>query len=147
LEKYGIYRSTSIPSLKNKKEISVNSCNSWTVSLKLWGTGTSRREFLYVDDLADAVVFLMNNYNATDIGEFVNIGMGKDITIKELAEIVKEIVGFKGEIEWDTSKPDGTPQKLLNVERIHKLGWKAKISLKDGIIADYKEYADEINSL
>jgi GDP-L-fucose synthase len=89
----------------------------------------------------------MNNYNATDIGEFVNIGMGKDITIKELAEIVKEIVGFKGEIEWDTSKPDGTPQKLLNVERIHKLGWKAKISLKDGIIADYKEYADEINSL
>ena len=147
LEKYGIYRSTSIPSLKNKKEISVNSCNSWTVSLKLWGTGTPRREFLYVDDLADAVVFLMNNYNATDIGEFVNIGMGKDITIKELAEIVKEIVGFKGEIEWDTSKPDGTPQKLLNVERIHKLGWKAKISLKDGIIADYKEYADEINSL
>lgn len=147
LEKYGIYRSTSIPSLKNKKEISVNSCNSWTVSLKLWGTGTSRREFLYVDDLADAVVFLMNNYNATDIGEFVNIGTGKDITIKELAEIVKEIVGFKGEIEWDTSKPDGTPQKLLNVERIHKLGWKAKISLKDGIIADYKEYADEINSL
>ena len=147
LEKYGIYRSTSIPSLKNKKEISVNSCNSWTVSLKLWGTGTPRREFLYVDDLADAVFFLMNNYNATDIGEFVNIGMGKDITIKELAEIVKEIVGFKGEIEWDTSKPDGTPQKLLNVERIHKLGWKAKISLKDGIIADYKEYADEINSL
>ena len=147
LEKYGIYRSTSIPSLKNKKEISVNSCNSWTVSLKLWGTGTPRREFLYVDDLADAVFFLMNNYNATDIGEFVNIGTGKDITIKELAEIVKEIVGFKGEIEWDTSKPDGTPQKLLNVERIHKLGWKAKISLKDGIIADYKEYADEINSL
>ena len=146
LEKYIYLWSTSIPSLKNKKKLVLIRVIG-TVSLKLWGTGTIRREFLYVDDLADAAVFLMNNYNATDIGEFVNIGMGKDITIKELAEIVKEIVGFKGEIEWDTSKPDGTPQKLLNVERIHKLGWKAKISLKDGIIADYKEYADEINSL
>lgn len=138
LSKYGIYKISSIPSLKNKKEISVNSRNLRSVSLKLWGTGTPRREFLYVDDLADAVVFLMNNYNAKDIGEFINIGTGKDITIKELAEIIKGIVGFKGEIEWEISKPDGTPQKLLNVERLHKLGWKHKYSLKDGIKQIYK---------
>ncbi|HPC35531.1 MAG TPA: GDP-L-fucose synthase [Candidatus Marinimicrobia bacterium] len=108
--------------------------------LTLWGTGKPRREFLYVDDLADAVLFLMNNYNAKDIGEFINIGTGEDITIKELAEMVKEIVGFKGEIEWDVSKPDGTPQKLLDVGRLNKLGWRHKTSLRDGIIKDYNWY-------
>jgi len=108
--------------------------------LTLWGTGKPRREFLYVDDLADAVLFLMNNYDATDIGEFINIGTGKDITIKELAEMIKEIVGFKGKIEWDTSKPDGTPQKLLDVGRLYKLGWRYKTLLRDGIIKDYNWY-------
>jgi len=108
--------------------------------LSLWGSGKPRREFLYVDDLADAVVFLMNNYNAKDIGEFINIGTGNDLTIKELAEMIKNIVGFKGSIDWDSSKPDGTPQKLLNIDRLHKLGWKAQIPLKGGIKKDYQWY-------
>jgi GDP-L-fucose synthase len=85
----------------------------------------------------------MNNYDAADIGEFINIGTGKDITIKELAEMIKNIVGFKSKIEWDNSKPDGTPQKLLNVDRLHKLGWKHKYSLEDGIIKDYDWYKSE----
>ena len=108
--------------------------------LTLWGTGSPRREFLYVDDLADAVLFLMNNYDAKDIGEFVNIGTGKDLTIKELAEMIKNIVGFKGKIEWNESKPDGTPQKLLDVSRLDKLGWRYKYSLKQGIEKDYNYY-------
>jgi len=114
--------------------------HSSNVSLKLWGTGSPRREFLYVDDLADAVVFIMNNYDAKALGEFVNIGTGKDLTIKNLAQIIKNIVGFKGKIVWDSTKPDGTPQKLLNVNRLHKLGWKHKYSLEQGIIRDYNLY-------
>jgi len=82
----------------------------------------------------------MNNYDATDIGEFINIGTGKDLTIKELAEIIKNIVGFKGEIDWGSSKLDGTPQKLLNVDRLHKLGWENKIELEKGIKRDYHWY-------
>ncbi|MFZ3060717.1 MAG: GDP-L-fucose synthase [Candidatus Methanoperedens sp.] len=106
----------------------------------VWGTGTPRREFLHVDDMADACVYLMENYNASDIGEFVNIGVGEDLTIKELAELIKEIVGFKGKIVYDSSKPDGTPQKLLDVTKLHRLGWKARIRLKDGIKKVYQEY-------
>ena len=116
--------------------------NSWTVSLSLWGSGTPRREFLYVDDLADAILFLMNNYDASDIGEFINIGTGKDLTIKELAEMIKNIVGFKGEINWDSYKPDGTPQKLLDISRISELGWQAKIRLEKGIKRTYKWYVE-----
>jgi len=125
--------------VKTKCKSSVSSVHS-VVKLTLWGTGNPRREFLYVDDLADAVVFLMNNYDATDIGEFINIGTGKDLTIKELAEIIKNIVGFKGEIDWGSSKLDGTPQKLLNVDRLHKLGWENKIELEKGIKRDYHWY-------
>ena len=106
----------------------------------VWGTGMPRREFLHVDDMADACVYLMENYNAPDIGEFVNIGVGEDLTIKELAEMIKEIVGFKGKIVYDSSKPDGTPQKLLDVTKLHRLGWKARIPLKDGIKKVYQEY-------
>lgn len=106
----------------------------------VWGTGTPRREFLHVDDMADACVHLMENYNATDIGEFVNIGVGEDLTIKELAELIKDIVGFKGKIVYDSSKPDGTPQKLLDVTKLHRLGWKAGIRLRDGIKKVYQEY-------
>jgi GDP-L-fucose synthase len=104
----------------------------------LWGTGSPKREFLHVDDLARACIFLMENYNAADIGEFVNIGTGKDISIKELAEIIKEIIGFKGVIKWDTTKPDGTPRKLLDVTSLYNLGWRPKISLKTGIKNTYK---------
>ncbi len=108
--------------------------------VKLWGTGSPKREFLYVDDLAGAVVFLMEKYNYRDIGELINIGTGEDLTIKELAETVKEVVGFNGKIEWDNSKPDGTPRKLLDVSKISKLGWKATTSLKEGIKLTYIDY-------
>ena len=111
----------------------------------VWGTGKPFREFLHVDDMADACVYLMENFNADDIGEFVNIGVGKDITIGELAELIKEIVGFEGKIKYDTSKPDGTPQKLLDITKLNSLGWKAKISLKDGIEQTYEWYLDQLN--
>lgn len=106
----------------------------------VWGTGSPRREFLHVNDMADACVYLMENYNYSDIGEFVNIGTGKDLTIKELAEFIKEIVGYGGDIVYDTSKPDGTPQKLLDVTKLHNLGWKAQISLKEGVKNAYEWY-------
>ena len=104
----------------------------------VWGTGKPRREFMHVDDMADACVYLMENYNYSDIGEFVNIGVGKDITIKELVELIKEIVGFEGGIKYDTSKPDGTPRKLMDVSRLNSLGWEARIPLKDGIKETYE---------
>jgi GDP-L-fucose synthase len=107
----------------------------------LWGSGTPRREFLHVDDLADACLFLMNNY---DKSEIINIGVGKDFTIRELAEATAKIVGFQGEVVWDTSKPDGTPQKLIDVSRLNQLGWKAKISLGKGVAATYKWYVNPI---
>ena len=109
----------------------------------VWGTGAPRREFLYVDDMADACVYLMETYDAADIGEFVNIGVGEDLTIRELAELIGEIVGYEGEIMYDTTKPDGTPQKLLDVNRLHGLGWNAKISLRDGIKHAYEWYASK----
>lgn len=103
-------------------------------SVGLWGTGSPRREFLYVDDLADAIVHLMESYSGSEI---VNIGTGEDVTIKELAETIKRLVGFKGEIVWDVAKPDGTPRKLLDVSKLHGLGWRHKISLEDGLKATY----------
>ncbi len=108
----------------------------------LWGTGSPKREFLHVDDLAGALVFIMSGFDAPDIGEFVNIGTGADLTIKELAGLVQGVVGYTGEIRWDASKPDGTPQKLLDVGRITSLGWKAKISLPEGIADTYKWYLE-----
>lgn len=106
-------------------------------SVEVWGTGSPLREFLHVDDLADACVFLMKNYNEK---LFVNIGTGVDLSIKELAEMVKEIVGFEGELIWNTSKPDGTPRKLMDVSRLHSLGWKHTIDLREGITSVYQEY-------
>ena len=105
---------------------------------EIWGTGKARREFLYVDDMADGCVFLMENFNPTkeqnERGEiFFNLGCGVDVSIKELAELIKQIVGYEGDIIWDASKPDGAPRKLLNVSRMENLGWKSKISLKDGL--------------
>ena len=106
----------------------------------VWGTGAPRREFMHVDDMADACVYLMENYDASDTGEFVNIGVGDDLTIRELAELIKDIVRYEGEIVYDTSKPDGTPQKLLDVSRMRGLGWDARISLRDGIGQAYEWY-------
>lgn len=111
----------------------------------VWGTGAPRREFLHVDDMADACVYLMENYDAPDIGEFVNIGVGKDLTIRELAELIGDIAGYKGEIVYDITKPDGTPQKLLDVSRLCRLGWKARISLRDGIEQTYEWYVSKSN--
>jgi len=104
--------------------------------VEVWGTGSPQREFLHVDDLADACLFLMKNY---DEPEWINIGVGEDISIKELALLIKEIVCYEGELQWDTSKPDGTPRKLLDVNKINALGWKANIELKEGINSVYKE--------
>ena len=103
--------------------------------VEIWGTGKPRREFLHVDDLADACVHLMNRYDESD---FINIGTGKDSSIRELAEIVAKIVGFEEKLRFDTSKPDGTPQKLLDVSRLKSLGWSPRISLKDGIKQTYE---------
>jgi GDP-L-fucose synthase len=106
----------------------------------LWGTGSPFREFLYVDDLANACVFLMQKFDAKDIGEFVNIGFGSDVTINDLASMVSSAVGFPGEIAFDSSKPDGTPRKLLDSSRINKLGWRPKTTLADGIRMEYESY-------
>lgn len=106
----------------------------------VWGTGGVRREFLFGDDLADACVFLMEKHAAKDIGEFVNIGVGKDATIRELAGLVAETVGFEGQLVFDATKPDGTPRKLLDVSRLSALGWKAQTSLEKGLAAAYSDY-------
>ena len=101
----------------------------------VWGTGTPRREFLHVDDLADAVVFLTENYSGAGP---VNVGVGNDITIRELAELISRIVGYQGKLEFDTSKPDGTPRKLLDVARLKALGWNATTALESGLRATYE---------
>lgn len=105
--------------------------------VECWGTGSPLREFLYVDDLADACVFLMNNYSGD---ETVNIGTGRELTIKELTELVAKIVGYEGEIKWDTAKPDGTPRKLLDVSKLENLGWKYKTELEEGIGLTYRDF-------
>lgn len=109
-------------------------------SVTLWGTGAPLREFLYVDDMADACVFLLKNYSGE---EHVNIGTGKEITIRDLAEMVRETVGYKGDIVWDKSMPDGTPRKLLDVSKLHEMGWKEKVSLREGIALSYEWYKSQ----
>lgn len=110
----------------------------------MWGTGTPRREFLHVDDLADACVHLTRTYKGEDI---VNVGVGEDISIRELAELVREITGYEGQIVNDTSKPDGTPRKLLDVSRLHALGWQAKIGLRDGIAQTYRWFLEHSSDI
>ncbi len=112
--------------------------------IEVWGTGTPKREFLFVEDLADAVHFLMDKINASDLYDngysHLNIGTGEDLTISELAEIIKSVVGFEGSIKYDSTKPDGTPRKLLDVSRLHNLGWQHKTALKTGIERTYGWY-------
>lgn len=105
----------------------------------VWGSGAPLREFLYSEDMADACIYLMENYEGND---FFNIGTGKEITIKGLAELIKEVVGYEGEIVWDSSKPDGTPRKLLDVSRLESQGWKYKMELKDGVKEAYEWYLE-----
>lgn len=111
-------------------------------SMTLWGTGAPMREFLHADDLAEACVYLMETYSES---ELVNIGTGIDVTIKELAETVKEIVGFSGSIHWDTTRPDGTPRKLMDVSKLHSLGWSHKIALKEGIALAYQDFLTNVS--
>lgn len=106
-------------------------------SVEVWGTGTTRRELLFVDDLADAMVFFMNNRDASEVGSFVNIGLGEDIAIRDLAAAIRDIVGFGGEIVFDAGKPDGMPRKLMDVSKAAQLGWRAKIKISEGLKLTY----------
>lgn len=110
-------------------------------AMSVWGTGNAKREFLHVDDLADAVVHLMKNYSDE---AHVNIGTGQDVTIRELAEIICEVVGYKGKLTFDTNKPDGTPRKLLDVSKLTALGWRARTSLRDGLADSYRWYLEHV---
>lgn len=132
-----------LPALIRKfHEAKMNGRNTVT----LWGTGEPYREFLYVDDLADACVFLMEKFDYRDIGEFINIGTGEDIKIKDLAALIQRIVGFEGEVQHDLSKPDGTPKKLLDISRIKSFGWSAKRGLEEGIRKTYAAYTAHKNA-
>ncbi|MBT5266674.1 MAG: GDP-L-fucose synthase [Rhodospirillaceae bacterium] len=111
-------------------------------SVTVWGSGTPKREFLHVDDLADALVLLMNRY---DNSEIINVGTGEDITIAELAQIVAEVTGYAGEIAFDTSKPDGAPRKVLNIDKIRALGWQPKIDFRTGLAETYRWYCDHVD--
>ncbi|MBU2506744.1 MAG: NAD-dependent epimerase/dehydratase family protein, partial [Bacteroidetes bacterium] len=119
-------------------------------TVTVWGTGTPRREFLYVEDLADAIYYLMDKVDAKDLYDnnltHINVGTGEDLSISELAAIIKDIVGFEGTIKYDTTKPDGTPRKLMDVSRLHALGWKHKTSLVDGIARAYEWFLQNQNS-
>lgn len=105
--------------------------------VSIWGTGSPRREFLYADDLGEACVFLMQNYNEE---QFINVGVGEDMSIRDLAYLVREIIGYHGELHFDTSKPDGTPRKLMDVSKLHALGWQHKTSLREGIALAYEDF-------
>ena len=113
--------------------------------VEFWGTGEPKREFLFIDDLAKSLVFLMTNYN--DGKEHINVGVGEDIRIKDLVQIVKEVVDFDGKVFWNASYPDGTPQKLLDVSKINNLGWKAQTSLEDGISTTYKWFVENYDNI
>ena len=115
--------------------------NSKSTHVELWGTGKPLREFMYVDDLADAVVFLMRNYNER---LFINAGTGEEISIRQLAETISKVVGYDGEIRYDTSKPDGTPRKLMDSSRLHSMEWKHKVSLEEGLTKAYQYFLSEL---
>ncbi|WKB52150.1 GDP-L-fucose synthase family protein [Eleftheria terrae] len=150
-DNYDLHTSHVIPALIRKFH---EAKQSGAGTVTVWGTGTPRREFLFSDDMADACVFLMNlpaerydtllGSDESKTGVFdpplVNIGVGEDVTIKELAETVREVVGFQGEIVFDTSKPDGTPRKLMDVSRLQALGWSARTSLREGLVAAYQAF-------
>jgi GDP-L-fucose synthase len=133
-DNYDLANSHVLPALLRKfHEGKINN----TPKVQVWGSGTPLREFMHVDDMADACFFIMEQY---DEKMFINVGSGEELSIKSLAELIKEIVGYKGEIEWDHSKPDGTPRKLMDSGRLHEMGWKCKISLREGIENEYKKF-------
>ncbi len=147
-DNFDLNTSHVLPALIRKfHEAKTSNSNSVTI----WGTGRPKREFLFVDDLADAILFLLEKINAVDIYNQnisqINIGTGEDLTINELANLIKSIIGFSGNIVYDSEKPDGTPRKLMDVSRIHLLGWKHKTSLKDGIQLTYNWFKENIENL
>lgn len=132
-DNYDLNNSHVLPALLRKfHEAKENN----TPAVEIWGTGSPKREFLHVDDLAEALYFLMQEY---DEPGFVNVGTGEDLSIKELAEMIRDVVGYQGELKFDTSKPDGTPRKLMDVSKIHEMGWKHQIGLREGIEKVYAE--------
>ena len=133
-DNFDLANSHVLPALMRKFD---EAAAAGTPEVVIWGTGSPRREFLHVDDLADAALFLMRNY---DSAEIVNVGTGEDLTIAELAHTMKRVVGYEGRLRFDTSKPDGTPRKLLDVSRLAELGWKARIRLEDGLRETYEWY-------
>jgi GDP-L-fucose synthase len=136
-DNYDLSNSHVLPALLRKFITAKNNGDS---SVTIWGTGSPLREFLHADDLADACLFLMENYNEPGL---VNIGVGEDISILDLAKLVKKVVGFNGDIITDIMKPDGTPRKLMDVSKLTDLGWKARISLEEGIKKVYDEVKDQ----
>jgi len=154
-DNFDLLTSHVLPALIRKfHEAKINNENadvSDKKSVTIWGTGKPKREFLFVDDFAEAILFLMENVNATDLYQEgisqINIGTGEDLSINELSEIIANVIGFKGDFEFDVSKPDGTPKKLLDVTRIHNLGWRHKTSLEEGIRKTYEWFLSngEIN--
>jgi GDP-L-fucose synthase len=135
-DNYDLQNSHVLPAMIRKFHEAKVSNNQ---EVNLWGTGSPMREFMHADDLAEACVYLMDNYSQS---EFINVGSGIEVTIKELAETVKDIVGFEGNLNWDTTKPDGTPRKLMDVSRLHAQGWKHKIELKEGISLAYQDFLE-----
>lgn len=139
-DNFDLQSSHVLPALIRRFHEARMNCASEVV---LWGTGTPRREFLHVDDLADACVFLMREYSEPNI---INIGVGHDLEIRELADLVSDVVGFRGSIRWDSSKPDGAPRKLLDTSRLDRLGWRASISLEEGVRAAHEWYVERSGS-
>ena len=128
-----------LPAMISKFDGSLDKSEYWEV--ELWGDGTPKREFLHVDDLAEACVKCMQDY---DEPEPINVGTGEDVTIKELAETIADVVGYKNNIKWNTDKPNGTPRKVLNVDKIKSLGWEPKITLREGIESTYTWYKENV---
>ena len=138
-DNFDLQTSHVLPAMMAKFHGSLEKSEHWRV--KLWGDGSPKREFLHVDDLADACVFLMHWY---DESEHINVGTGEDISIKDLAELIAEVVGYKNDVDWDSSKPNGTPRKLLDVSKINNLGWESKIGLREGIQDTYNWYRQNL---
>ena len=138
-DSYNLQNSHVLPALIRKFH---ESKLSNTEAVEIWGTGTPLREFLHADDLGDACVFLMQNYSGT---QHINIGVGEDVSIKDLALLIQDVVGHKGHIVFDVNKPDGTPRKLMDVSRLHQLGWKHKINLREGIQMVYQDFVKKEN--
>lgn len=142
-DNYDVQNSHVIPALMRKMH---EAKERGETEVHIWGTGNPRREFLYSEDLADACLFLMERFNAADIGETINVGVGEDSTIKDIAKMIAHVVGFHGEFVFDTSLPDGAPRKLLDVSRLRETGWRAKTTLPDGLRRTYEDFVSRLDS-